>query len=1603
MKRKRSKERQKDKKARPANPFLEFQIAEFPSKEVNQDQEHVLSHVVRFSERSNDDDLHETVEFLIAYLNESNDEITKDSLMSPADVANMLLPWAVKHLLYEAPSHANSSPSHGSDLKWRTLQSCLTVLLACNDDSSTSSCLSQSALHKLVPYCAQVALCKEEVDAAAACYTLLVDRFYHPNTDLAYHSILPLVDECVAQQPITADHKRAKHQLQVLGSTLTLLQRIQGTSNPKKTFQLIIEPKVMSILSRWHCLVQENEEIQSCVRELLWEGLFNPIHHIDGFRSMNMPVPSIELSTVKHEEIPGTDDEDKPHADPKKTKHKQKGFAHCYQESLLTTLGTMIDTLSCDNEASARIDRAVVAAHIIPELLDGFIRQSNEWERNVGSKSRKKDANFMAMVQFRLWSNLVGPMMLRLCRSVLSCDESSQMLHITSAATLSMVRSIRETLTLVLKHSLYLPSYPDKDHVNFLFLQNLTSTFLEILEIARGLDKEDSSQVESECLQGLETLLCLNHLVVHERLSELISACVLVQTRPEECSEIDAHRRSLVTSIINTYHRLRQLDHLFRSLLSAADMEQTSPKQKKDALCLLKRLFHETDVQREFAAAIQNCPPGQVQDLFHDLSDWIQKASEKVNSQGLRTVKKKSSKEDLPTDEAIGVSFAVNLFVLLIRNVRVDHHTSVGIATLCDEAMKMAARPLIAGTYVGNSDNHAVSEMKRHALVLCGWLLDLRTRCAFWLNESDQNGDTFSKGGRIDVITSILEDLALLGTSAGEGTVEGDEALKKLQDSVYGTMLDEVQFLMCHRICELHSLIHEERCVEMSNQENSLGRSRLTDDANRLVALVVAIAEKGAPSMKDVDGMYESRWKTLAETAAYWAPYSSPHHVDPFLQWMFTTLAVPEEDGERESVELYPGGRILEQKVFSEERAVAEALLHDSSFFEITEFATRFHSVGIGCVADLLRLALATAIEGTDECEGSIVAKTQKLVCDLGGTSCCSASMRQWGVAMKAVALDGAKNPFHGRTIREDLLRRTLRTVQLLNAIPQPSTSCSYLDTAVRLDVLLCAIYLKASPDVGKSLALPLLCAVRTFAASSLLNTHGYVNNAQELHLFLREYLQTTSALLSRVDILDTDQQRQLLRVSGMLIEAIAASCLAASKEHVRPIQTLVECFAALILDNHDSNGVFETRVLLNMSRSLVKRVVTFTDLQKKLTEDEKSAELVTAIRETFGKAGQHRNFLLQNDEFRAEWLLLMGDALRLSSSIGLNDPDVVDLELVRQSFEDDTEQVVKRAASYYLACKVATGGSMSASVSDLVVGQCLAATRGCNQLQDATFCELVRGMGSDELRCLLEHLLSKAQSKVELKISALHLFCLLIEHVKNEHARSEISCVARKFFALGLQLLHPSSDELNVVIWAKNVDLSISLIIALTQQKDIITVRERDLALVLAHVHCTLGPGGSFRTPDVPPSDDQVYSSCSRLVSALLQRFPKQLYSCVPCVVSAMHGLLSHAVYGTTLSELELTRRAQLFTRLCELLIPHRDVYKKHVLGLILEFVGVMRGDVRPSRSKGIVPAIYCLLDILSQYEIEQLNTMMDDTAKALFRSVYQSHQKTHIYKGQY
>jgi hypothetical protein len=193
------------------------------------------------------------------------------------------------------------------------------------------------------------------------------------------------------------------------------------------------------------------------------------------------------------------------------------------------------------------------------------------------------------------------------------------------------------------------------------------------------------------------------------------------------------------------------------------------------------------------------------------------------------------------------------------------------------------------------------------------------------------------------------------------------------------------------------------------------------------------------------------------------------------------------------------------------------------------------------------------------------------------------------------------------------------------------------------------------------------------------------------------------------------------------------------------------------------------------------------------------------------------------------------------------------------------------------------------------------------------------------------------------------------------------------------------------------------SVIIEIGSKRDIITLRERNIARILGIVTGTMKVLDRCIDGDPQLIESQImaFDSCFNLTSFFLQRFSKRMHSCVASLIVTLAAMLKFSLF-CPMPEQSIVSCGQKFSRLAELLLPYGEVYKKHILCLIIQFVNGLRGDIGLVRKKSLLPGMYCLLDIIQEHETMQLNAMLDEMGRALLRSVHEGYKKTHVYKGQ-
>jgi hypothetical protein len=265
----------------------------------------------------------------------------------------------------------------------------------------------------------------------------------------------------------------------------------------------------------------------------------------------------------------------------------------------------------------------------------------------------------------------------------------------------------------------------------------------------------------------------------------------------------------------------------------------------------------------------------------------------------------------------------------------------------------------------------------------------------------------------------------------------------------------------------------------------------------------------------------------------------------------------------------------------------------------------------------------------------------------------------------------------------------------------------------------------------------------------------------------------------------------------------------------------------------------------------------------------------------------------------------------------------------------------------------------------------------------------------SDFLGDLCKTKIDHQASVVAANVTIYHSLLLMLDEPDKIEV---ISSHSTSFLSLSLELLAWS-----VAVSPECGDFTMiasSLIVDVASRKNVATIRERDVALFLSAVTAPLQKCSSLDEKDLPRYGIKAFEACYFLVSFFLQRFSKQAQNCLSCLFRSLMSMMEFVLYAP-LTDIALVESGQRWNRLCELLLPHAEVYKKHVLSLIVHFVKGFVENVDVIRKKSLLNGIHCLLDIIQEHETKQLNSMLDDTGRSLLLSVYEGYKK-HAYKGQ-
>lgn len=880
-----------------------------------------------------------------------------------------------------------------------------------------------------------------------------------------------------------------------------------------------------------------------------------------------------------------------------------------------------------------------------------------------------------------------------------------------------------------------------------------------------------------------------------------------------------------------------------------------------------------------------------------------------------------------------------HLGVGLFKNVKVNKSTAPNVALICEFMMNNAVKILCNET----EEQHAITRRMKYGVKLCAWIQHLQMKCSFWLGyQYIQQSETDASMPRS--VRRLISDTACIS----------------ITDKRMLPLLDDVVLLASFRLRKLDYLIHEQYLGE---SEELSSRRQYEVEARRLAGLMIQCAY--------VTDVQASIWQHVS----LWGPYADEDHIQSFVMWMFSALAGP--GSKTRGVKQKPLLNRTQSAGDSTDRAFSQALVNDASFLEIRELWDHTSVCALDTILLLVR-----------EATGIVPGKSPS-ACLINHPDWMRSSSEQFAGSLKRgdkILLSNEDEDFESRV---SLLNGALRVAKVLNGLEShrsPSFSVKCADAASRLQSLCCRLHSQDTEVMV--LVVDLVSTLRVVAAmhltsagkDALLNLLPTKGSAiRELLLTMKE---SSTCLLKLADSLEKGHTKKFLCATMELIKAISF-CYSNGNS--------TRLYFDALLDF--SKTAFATGKKPK-EREMVALCVhgsAYMDVLAPL-ENTISGELLPIYFKwitAFSENSSAQSSMLLREEIR----FFAGKCFRCAAKCfpGDTPPQLVKqmaqvvnvLWSVKSSlFNHGT---VVEATSFMGLGYASTNPPVNDRLS--LIDKLLSIDSG-SQTWNVCVCQVVCGLVGKSLR--------EAMLKVNQKIfegwTGLQLFQLLIQELKSkgDEQMEIVSSFAERILRKSLDVLDASRDEDD---HATKVALASSVIISLLKEKRLLTVKERHIAAILSQTTNVLQHAGKTK---------KVYSSCFDLVAALLQRFPNQICTCVPSLIAVLHAFQGQLLHNDELDNVIIRERSEQFTRLCELLLPNKEVFKKHILCLLLEFVHCLEHGMSLVRKECLLPSVFYLLDMLTKYEMQQLTTLMDTTSKALFRSVYQSYNKLHAYKGQ-
>ena len=343
---------------------------------------------------------------------------------------------------------------------------------------------------------------------------------------------------------------------------------------------------------------------------------------------------------------------------------------------------------------------------------------------------------------------------------------------------------------------------------------------------------------------------------------------------------------NFLTLIIETYQKLRQLKYFFYNsfiqslLVLEANMEEegdlisstatttnttitaantknnnrnNNNQRRSSKVQIISSILKNNIILNSITQAIQVSPIGDIINIWNMLNESIPKLLLLVDDDDDDTKKKKNYNYNYCQIRNENVQFMVQFFIIIIQAIDVHPLNANPIQDLVEHSSSSMYQLLWNGSKVDDSGGSSSSNimtlssssstssltsttntfdlsnpLTNYGLLLCGWILEIHTKCCFYLNNSpessllSQPSSCGGSGNNNDINNNSNSNTNISLVSALMNTVEYELSTYNTTTTTTTTnsnnqqqQLGAIHHLCFYRLQQLHSMIYQQEQLEV--------------------------------------------------------------------------------------------------------------------------------------------------------------------------------------------------------------------------------------------------------------------------------------------------------------------------------------------------------------------------------------------------------------------------------------------------------------------------------------------------------------------------------------------------------------------------------------------------------------------------------------------------------------------------------------------------------------------------------------------------------------------------------------------------------------------